>query len=319
MSSTFAPHSPQGAGRAMSMIGSPEVLARVGPRAAMDAIERAFLALDRGEIGEPVSLGLDLGEGTFHVKACAGMGLLVAKLNANFPGNRERHGLPTIQGVIAVFDAGNGRLLELVDSPSITSVRTAATTALAVRLLAPAGADEATIVGCGVLGRGHVAALRECNGITRMSVFDRDRESARALAAWARGLGVECSVAPDLRESTRASPIVITCTSSSAAYLGADDIRPGTLVAAVGADNAGKAEIGASLLAQARIVADRTAQCRKSGDLRNAPPGAAACGELADAVAGRIARTAPDEIVVFDSTGLAVEDLAVCAILRESR
>jgi ornithine cyclodeaminase/alanine dehydrogenase len=286
----------------------------------MDAIERAFAALGRGEVGEPVSVGMDLGEGMFHVKACAGSpahaGILVAKLNANFPANRERHGLPTIQGVVAVFDASNGRLLALVDSPSVTSLRTAATTALAIHWLAPRDAKVATIVGCGALGRAHLEALRGCTAIRKVNLFDRDAGSAQTLAGWACGeLGLECAVAAELPKATLASEVIVTCASSKLAYLEAGHVRPGTFVAAVGADNEHKSEIAASLLGAARIVTDRTVQCRKVGDLRNAPEGATVCGEMTDVVAGRVPRTAPGEIVLFDSTGLAVEDLAVCALL----
>jgi ornithine cyclodeaminase/alanine dehydrogenase-like protein (mu-crystallin family) len=98
--------------------------------------------------------------------------------------------------------------------------------------------------------------------------------------------------------------------------LAAEHVRPGTFVAAVGADNERKSEIASSLLERARIVTDLSAQCRKIGDLRNAMPNETfVCGELADVVAGRIPRTGPNEIVVFDSTGLALEDLAVCQLL----
>jgi len=109
---------------------------------------------------------------------------------------------------------------------------------------------------------------------------------------------------------------VVTCTSSRVPFLGANDVCPGTFVAAVGADNERKSEIAASLLSRARIVTDLTAQCLKSGDLRNAVPNEAnVCGELVDVVSKRVPRTGADEIVVFDSSGLAVEDLALCALI----
>ena len=302
------------------MVTAEEVLARVSPRAAMQAIEGAFLALGRGDVEDPVTVGMPLSDGTFHVKACAGKpayaNVMAVKLNANFPANRERHGLPTIQGVVAVFDAGNGKLLALVDSPSITSLRTAATTALAVHHLAPAGARIATVVGCGALGRAHVQALVECNDIREIRVCDRDARSAEALADWARDrLKIACTVASNVAIATRSSPVVVTCTSSTVAYLGAGDVSPGTFVAAVGADNEHKSEIEASLFARARIVTDKTAQCLKIGDLRNAAPGANVCGEMTDVVAGRVERTGAGEIVLFDSRGVAVEDLAVCRLL----
>ena len=305
------------------MITSAEILERVSMRDAVAAIERAFKALDAGHIGTPVSMAVTVPNGTFHVKACAATSaafpqFFVAKINSNFPGSNACEGLPTIQGVVAVFDSTTGRLRALMDSPAITSLRTAATTAVAIRHLAQKGARVATVVGCGALGRAHLPALAEC-GFGRVSVFDMDLGRATEVAKWAREtLGLECLAVSDLRAATLASEVVVTCTSSRVPYLKAGDVRPGTFVAAVGADNERKAEIAASLLSEARIVTDLTAQCMKIGDLRNAVPNESlVCGEMVDVVAGRVARTAGDEIVVFDSTGLAVEDLAVCALLLD--
>lgn len=303
------------------MITSADVLARIGMREAIAAVERALLALAAGQVQPPVSVGVAVPDGSFHVKACAAASpdyarLFVAKINSNFPGNRACDGLPTIQGVVAVFDTGTGRLRALLDSPSITALRTAATTAVAIRYLAQEGSRVATLVGCGALGRFHAEALAAC-GLQRISVFDTDAGKAADLAAWARAaLAIECLAVKDLHAASRASEVVVTCTSSRVPFLGANDVSPGTFVAAVGADNERKSEIAASLLARARIVTDLTAQCMKSGDLKNAVPNEAnVCGELVDVVAKRVARTGPDEIVVFDSTGLAVEDLALCACL----
>ncbi len=305
-----------------AIISSAEIFEQVSLREAMDAIERAFKALDAGQVGDPVSVGVSGPEGTFHVKACAATSpdyakIFVAKVNANFPGNPGRHGLPTIQGVVAVFDTSDGRLLALLDSPAVTNLRTAATTGVAIRHLARKDSRVATIVGCGALGRFHVQVLAHCGAFERVQVFDSDVARAGEMAAWAReALGIECTVAPILRVATLTSDVVVTCTSSRIPILKSGDVRPGTLVAAVGADSERKSEIDASLLAEARIVADLAAQCRKIGDLRNAMPNESfVCGDLVDLVAGRVARTAGDEIVVFDSTGLAVEDLALCELV----
>lgn len=306
------------------MITSAEILARVRMPEAIDAVERAFKALSAGHIQPPVSVSLAVPDGTFHVKACAAASngysrLFVAKINANFPGNRACDGLPTIQGVVAVFDSSNGRLLAMMESGVITSLRTAATTAVAIRHLAQKGARVATVVGCGALGRFHVDALAAC-GFQRVSVFDTNGPRAVQLADSARSdHSIECLAVADMRAATLASEVVVTCTTSRVPFLSVSDVRPGTFVAAVGADNERKSEIAAALLAKARIVTDLTAQCMKSGDLRNAVPNESfVCGELTDVVAGRVARTAPDEIVVFDSSGLAVEDLALCELLVAS-
>jgi ornithine cyclodeaminase/alanine dehydrogenase-like protein (mu-crystallin family) len=274
-----------------------EILAAVSLREAAAAVERMFLAWAEGEVGEPQSLALRAEGGTFHVKACASSAIFVAKTNANFPGNPER-GLPTIQGVVAVLSVRDGRLLMLLDSPAITSLRTAATTVTAIKHLAPASARDAAIVGCGALGRFHARALRECLGFERLRFFDADASRAAALAAWAReSLGVEAGYCATVREATLPSSVVVTCTSSPQAFLGIEDVRPGALVAGVGADNPQKAELLPTLLASARLV-----DC-------------AVRGALAGAIRGGTPRAGPTERVVFRSTGLAIEDLALCTLL----
>lgn len=300
------------------LVSSAQVLSSITMVQAIAAIEQAVSRMSAGRIGVPASLGVAVADGTFHVKACASTppdaaGIFVAKVNANFPGN-PGVGRPTIQGAIAVFETGCGDLIAIIDSPSVTALRTAATTALVIRRLAPRGACVATVVGCGALGRFHVEALAAC-GIRRCHVFDKLSQRADALARWAREtLGIDCDAADAMRPATLASQIIVTCTPSRQAFLGPDDVRPGTLVAAVGADNESKSELDPALLAQARVVADLTVQCLKTGDLRRSPT-QAVCGELADVVAGRVAATAMDEVVIFDSTGLAVQDLALCELL----
>ncbi|HYC37146.1 MAG TPA: ornithine cyclodeaminase family protein [Usitatibacter sp.] len=296
-----------------AFIDAASVNRQLTPALAIAALERAFVALDRGEIGPSHSLGLPATAGSFHVKACASTvagGIFVAKVNANFPGNPPR-GLPTIQGVIAVFDAFDGRVLAMVDSGSITNLRTAAATMLVVQRLAREGAKAASIVGCGAQGAAHARLILDATPIRELRLFDDDPVRAARLAG---ELGARACA--KMSEATIASDVVITCTPSTRPFLGIDDVKSGTLVPAVGSDNDHKLEVKPDLLAAARLVTDSTAQCEKMGELKQRLPGPARiCGELVDVVAGRIARTRADEVVVFDSTGMAVEDLALCAAL----
>ena len=285
--------------RPAPFMGGDEILATISLPEAAAAVERAFLAWADGELGEPESLALRAGSGTFHVKACASSAIFVAKTNANYPGNPAR-GLPTIQGVVAVFAVVDGRLLMLLDSPAVTNLRTAATTVTAIRHLGPAAARDAAIVGCGALGRSHAQALHECLGLERMRFFDADPERAQAVAAWAREtLGVEATHCASIPEATLPSSVVVTCTSSQEAFLGTGDVKPGAFVAGVGADNPQKAELRDDLLASARLV---------DGGVR---------GELAAAIRGHTRRVGSSERLVFRSTGLAIEDLALAALLVE--
>ena len=281
-------------------LNSEEILAAITLPEAAAAVERAFLAWADGELGEPESLALRAGEGTFHVKACASRTIFVAKTNANYPGNPAR-GLPTIQGVVAVFAVADGRLLMLLDSPSITNLRTAATTVTAIRHLARDGSRDAAIIGCGALGRMHAEALCQCLGFERLRFFDADNSRAAKLAAWAReSLGVEATHCATVREATLSSSVVVTCTSSHVAFLDIDEVRSGTLVAGVGADNPQKAELTPALLAAARVI-DAGTRGVLAAAIRQPRPVAA------------------DERVVFRSTGLAIEDLALATLLAAKR
>lgn len=286
---------------------------------AVTALRNAFLALDRGEIGPSHSLGVAVPGGSFHVKACGAREIFVAKVNANFPANPRERGLPTIQGVIAVFDALDGRVLALVDSPSVTNLRTAAASALAIRELAPVDARTAAIVGCGVQGAANARALAQAMRLETLRLSDTDRSRAESLAASLRAGGLDCR-ATSLAEALRESRVVVTCTPSTTPFVRLRDVKPGTMIVALGADNETKVEIEPELLRHARLVTDATAQCLKIGELKQVPDSAArVAGELTDVVNGRIARTGDDEILVFDSTGLAIEDLALCAALLDAQ
>jgi len=300
-------------------IDAAEVWATVSPEAAVNAIENMLRAQAMGRITPSASLAVEVPQGTFHAKACGsrapGSGLFVSKINANFPGNPGR-GLPTIQGVIAVFDTGAGRLRALVDSPSVTALRTAATSALAARHLLREDVREAAIIGCGALCSAHSEVLSTVLRLSKLRFFDIDRARASALVERTTKPGLECRVATSLNDVTDGVSLIVSCTTATAPFLSAEHVGSGTLILAVGADNAMKREIVPELLAHARIVTDLTEQAVAIGALKqDRSLSARVCGELGDVMAGRVARTAPHEIVLFDSSGLGIEDLAICSAL----
>ncbi|MCA1560636.1 MAG: ornithine cyclodeaminase family protein [Acidobacteria bacterium] len=290
------------------------------------AVEEAFRRHGRGEIGEPGILGMHVEGGGFHVKAAAMGGhrpYFAAKLNANFPGNRTR-GLPTIQGVIALFDAADGRLLALIDSIEITILRTGAATAVAARYLSRPVRSVVTIAGCGNQGRVSLRALARVRDIESAFVWDVDSERARTCAADLSSV-ISRAVTPtdDLCAAARLSDIIVTCTPSTEPVLGPDAVRAGALVAAVGADSEHKQEIHPALMARAVVITDVTAQCATIGDLHHALSAGSVSldhvrAQLGEVVAGvRPGRTREDEVVVFDSTGTALQDVAVAALVYE--
>ena len=289
------------------------------------AVEHAFALQAEGKALGPGVLGLHVPGGGFHVKA-AGLPLgrfyVAAKLNANFPDNPAR-GLPTIQGVVVLSDGETGQPLALMDSMEITVLRTGAATAVAARYLARLDARVATIVGCGRQGRIQLAALASVRKLERVYAVDRDAAVSRQFAhQMSAELGIDVRPVATLAEARR-SDLWVTCTPSRSPLLRREDVAPGAFVAAVGADNEHKQELDPGLLAAASVVVDSLEQCAVIGDLHHALRGGAMSladvhAELWEVVVGRKpGRRSPDNIVIFDSTGVAIEDVAAAAIVYE--
>jgi alanine dehydrogenase len=290
-------------------------------------VERAFRLHGEGKAPQPGTLGIHAERGTFHIKAGTldlGRPYFAAKTNANFPGNVERYGLPTIQGVIALFDGERGTPLAILDSREITSLRTGAATAVATKYLARQDASVATICGCGVQGRTQLAAVAAVRTLRRVHAVDRHHENARRFAReMSNELGIDVIATSDLAAAARESDICITCTPSRAAILVAGDVPAGAFVAGVGADNPDKQELDPALLARSAVVVDILDQAAISGDLHHAIAAGVMTredvrAELGEVVAGKKpGRLHDDEIVVFDSTGTALQDVAAAAAVYE--
>jgi ornithine cyclodeaminase/alanine dehydrogenase-like protein (mu-crystallin family) len=134
-----------------------DIAALLGMHDCIDAVETAFRLHAGGKIGPPGILGMHVADGSFHVKAAGLSSYFAAKTNANFPGNAKAAGLPTIQGAILLFDAGNGRLLAIMDSAEVTALRTGATTGVAARHLANRSASTDSLEQCAQTGDLHHA------------------------------------------------------------------------------------------------------------------------------------------------------------------
>jgi len=305
-----------------------DVAALMDPLDCRQAVEEAFRRHGTGQATAPGLLGFPAEGGGFHVKvgryAHGSNEYFVAKTNANFPDNPRRRGLPTVQGVIQVFDARSGVVVALMDSMEITTLRTAAATAVAAKYLARGDAGVLTVAGCGTQGRAHVRALRALRPIHRILLWDLDRASSEALAAeLADGAGPSVSVLDDLAEGVSRSQIVVTCTPSTTFLVEADWVAPGTFVAGVGADNEDKRELAPRLLGGSRVVVDVLHQCATIGDLHHALEAGVmqredVYAELGEIVAGRKAgRRSDHETFVFDSTGMALQDAATAAQVVE--
>jgi alanine dehydrogenase len=293
------------------------------PDECIAAVEDAFRRHALGKAPPPGILGFHAEDGSFHIKAALltlDRPYFAAKTNANFPHNGARHGLPTIQGVVVLCDAVTGLPLAVMDSMAITALRTAAATAVAAKYLARRECGTALICGCGAQAAAQLRALLRVRSPARIWAYDQDAEKSRAFAAAFRAeTGVPTMAATDLPAAVAASDIVITCTTARRWFIAREMVRPGTFVAGVGADNEDKQELDPELLATSKLVTDLTEQCAAIGDLHHAVAAGVMStsgvhGQLGEIVAGRKrARESEEEIIVFDSSGTALQDVAAAA------
>ncbi|HZX84206.1 MAG TPA: ornithine cyclodeaminase family protein [Reyranella sp.] len=288
------------------------------------AVEAAFVSAAKGEAVAPPATALHVPNGSFHAKGAAllGTGAVTAiKVNGNFPGNPATNGLPTVQGVIYLADAGNGRPLAVMDSIEVTINRTAAATTLAARHLARQDSRIATICGAGVQGRIQLIAIAAAARLERVNVWDAEPEAAERLAReMSSALKLDIRATADLSVA-RESDIVVTCTSARRAFLTPDLVRPGTFIAAVGADNSDKQEIDPALYAASLAVVDSLEQAAEIGDLHHALAAGAVTTDHVHATLGEIlagakpGRRDPAAITLFDSTGMGLQDVAAAAAI----
>jgi len=299
------------------------------PAACIAAVEDAFRQLGLGQVPPPGILGMHAGDGSFHVKAgflALDRPYFAAKLNANFPQNTSRHGLPTIQGAVILSDAGNGAPLAVMDSISITALRTAAATAVAAKYLARQEIGTALICGCGGQAAAQLRAVLCVRKPGQVLAYDQDAGKAAAFAvSLGKELAIPIAPVPNLAEAVGQSEIVVTCTTARRFFITREMVRPGTFIAAVGADNENKQEIDPRLMAQATIVTDLTEQASRIGDLHHAIAAGTMTPDKVHAELGEVAsggkrgRTSADEIVVFDSTGTGLQDVAAAiAVYRHA-
>ena len=291
----------------------------------VEAVEAGFRAAATGAALAPPAAAFHVPGGSYHAKAAALLAgdppVMAIKLNGNYPGNPAANGLPTVQGVIYLADANNGRPLALMDSIEVTINRTGAATTLAARHLARRDSRIATICGAGVQGHIQATAIAAAARLDTIHVWDVRPDAAAALASrLARELAIDVRPSADLAV-TGHSDIIVTATSSQTAFLTPDLVRPGTFIAAVGADNSDKQEIDPGLYAASVAVVDSLEQAAEIGDLHHALAAGAVTIDHVHATLGEIlagakpGRRDPAAITLFDSTGMGLQDVAAAAAI----
>ena len=283
-----------------------DVAAAVPPGRAYDAVRDAFVAHARGEwTMQPKLYVTNYPAGDFRAMPALGGGHALLKWVTSFPGNPAR-GLPTVSGLVVLSDAETGLVEAVLDAGAVTALRTGAAAAIASETLGRAGA--AAVVGAGVNGRAAATSLKERG--RDVLLWDVDRERARSVAA-ELGIGTAASESEAL-----AAPVVVTVTPGKAILLPEGSLQPGQHVSLMGADGPGKAEIAVAEITRTRIFCDEWEQASHGGELAAAvEEGAISRDDVTELGAVLIGeaegRRAEDETTIFDSTGLAIQDLAV--------
>ncbi|MEA2148953.1 MAG: alanine dehydrogenase [Solirubrobacteraceae bacterium] len=286
------------------------VLAAVSPAAAIAATREAFVRHYRGEWVMPAKVYLDSPPyGDFRAMPALGDELALVKWITSFPGNPAQ-GLPTVSGVVCLSDRRTGIPLALLDARAVTALRTGAVAAVASRALARPDALTAGIVGCGLHGVWTARCLAAA-GYGAGVCFDPRAEAAEALATelgWAAG-----SLAAAL-----ACDVACTITPGAQVVVEERDLRPGLHLNMLGADGAGKAEASIAAVCACELYCDEWEQASHGGELAGAVAAGAVARDAVTALGAVLAgdapgRSGPDAVTLFDSTGLAIQDLAVAA------
>ena len=289
-----------------------DVEAAVPPERAYEAVHAGFLAHARGEwTMQPKLYVTNYPAGDFRAMPALGGGHALLKWVTSFPGNPAR-GLPTVSGLVVLSDAETGLVEAVLDAGAVTALRTGAAAALAAETLGLAGA--AAVVGAGVNGRAAARSLKACG--RDVALWDVDRERRRAVAA-DLGVGVAAS-----EEEALAAQVVVTVTPGREILLGEGSLRPGQHVSLMGADGPGKAEIAVAEIGRVRVFCDEWEQASHGGELAAAVESGAITRadvtELGAVLTGDAeGRRSDEEITIFDSTGLAIQDLAIAIAAYE--
>jgi alanine dehydrogenase len=309
------------------VLGGPQIAMSMDLVDYIEAVEAAFGQLAAGRMAVPPVVHIPVPGGAFHIKSAAYAGqpaYVAVKVNGNFPDNPAHNRLPTIQGAIVLCDGRNGALLAVIDSAEITAMRTGAATAVAAKYLARDDATVATIIGCGIQGRAQLLMLLEVLPLKTAYVFDQDQGRAETFAEQMRAeTGIRIISVDDFADATTASHVIVTCTSSRSYFLHRRHVAPGTFVAAVGADNADKQELDPDLMGASRVVVDLVEQCAGIGELHHALAAGTmkredVVAELSEIVAGaKKPAFSSKDIIIFDSTGTAIQDVAAAGIVYE--
>jgi ornithine cyclodeaminase/alanine dehydrogenase-like protein (mu-crystallin family) len=292
------------------------VLAAVSERDAIALVQDALVSFHRGDWTMPPKVYLESPPfGDFRAMPALGGGIASLKWITSFPGNPAR-GLPAVTGVICLSDATDGRPLMLLDARSVTALRTGAVAAVAARALARGSARTVGIVGCGLHGTWAARCLAAA-GYGPGVCHDPRPEAAAALAS-------ELDWDPGSREQALRCEVVTCVTPGIGPFVvDAGDLRPGLHLNMLGADGPGKSEASVGAVASCALFCDEWQQASHGGELTAAVDAGLVTREQVTELGAVLdgdapGRPGPDSVTLFDSTGLAIQDLAVASAALEA-
>lgn len=310
----------------MLILSESDVAAHLSMRDTIDVVRRAFIEHANGRAAFPLRSVAMADSGLLGAMPGSVRGerpALGAKLVTVFSRNAARRA-HTHNALIILFSPETGDPLAVMDGRYITEIRTAAVSAIASRALARPNASTVAILGTGVQARAHIEAMRTLESVTSIRVWGRDFDKADALAKREPEGGASVRAVATIGDACRGADIVCTVTASDVPVIGAGYIARGTHINAVGACTPRARELPAELVGSSRIVCDsREGALAEAGDIILAIrdgtlPAQPEIALLCDVVAGKTAgRTSAEEITLFESLGVAIEDLACAALVYE--
>ena len=308
----------------MELVNEESLRAQIGEAEALEAVERAFLALARGDVVQPPPMGFDFPEasGETHVKGAyiRGDATFAIKVASGFYRNPDK-GLAVGSGLVLVLDAKTGApLATLKDNAFLTELRTAAAGALATRLLAPTKIDKMAVLGTGVQARYQLRAITQVREVGEVFAWSPNAERRQSYCEeMSAALSIPFRSASSSAVACENADLVLTVTPARKPIVEAKDITRSTTILAVGSDGPDKQELDVAILAEAdKVVVDNLSQCLALGEVHHAVAAGRMSendvhAELGDVLAGNKAPRDGDELIVCDLTGVGAQDAAMAA------
>lgn len=296
---------------------------------SMAAVEEAFRQQALGTVDMPqrpvIRIPDEHGVVLFMPALIGGMGALGMKVVSVYPDNPQKHDKPTVMGMILLNDPATGEVVAIMDGGLITAMRTGAVSGVATKHMARPDARVAAIFGGGVQARTQLMAVAEARELERAVVYDViPEQSAKFAVEMTEELGLPVEPAEEPRVAVEGSDIIVAATSAPQPIFEGSWVKPGTHVNGIGSHAPTMRELDTELVQRSRVVVDlRSAALAEAGDLmipidEGAVDADHIAGELGDVVAGSVpGRTSDDEVTLFKSVGLAIQDVSVATKVFE--